>query len=99
GLSPTPTVTTALDYYTSTSPIGSYGAVRSRSSDGNVWEAYEYLGSEYGVVTRLHRPYQGSPSSVPGNLAASTSGEITSFTYTGDAFGRQTRPTLIETRV
>lgn len=92
-------VTTDYEYYSDSSQIGSYGAIKSVSSTGNAWEAYEYDANNYGVITRRHRPYQNSPSAAPSDLSASADGEITSFSYTTDAFGALTRPTLIQTKV
>ncbi len=99
GAAPTPSETTTLEYYEAISPVGSYGAVKTRTTTGGAWEAYEYHPSEFGVVTRQHRPYQGTPAAPPFDLTSNTSGEITSFSYALDAFGRLTRPTLIETRI
>ncbi|MGH7955529.1 MAG: hypothetical protein ACREH8_00785, partial [Opitutaceae bacterium] len=78
-----------------------YTRLRSQLSHG-AWQAYEYF--DYadgmplaGAVRRQHRPFNNSDTSIP-NLA-SHNGEITTFAYTTDAFGRATRLTQMETTV
>ena len=97
--------TTTYDFNTSSSAFGSYGFVNSASTTGGGWTACEYStasspSSNYiGVVKRIHRPFNDSPSSVPGTLSTNTSGEITAYDYTTDSFGMRTRPTSIQTKV
>ncbi len=99
----------ANTYYTNANEEGSYGYVKSTSIDPDTnsthdgaWVAYEYYPwaeDSAGTVSRVHRPYGNSPASVPTDLAASNSGEITSYEYVEDAFGRKSRPSLVETKV
>ena len=50
-----------------------------------------------GVIKRTHRPFNNSDTSVP-NLSGH-GGEITSYTWANDAFGRATRPLTIESKI
>lgn len=89
---------TTYEYYSDAAVIGSYTNLRSMTAGGQ-WEAYEYDPANFGVITRRHRPWLNSPVAPPANLPQSTAGEITSYTYEADVFGRQTRPTSIITRI
>lgn len=78
-------LTTTFDYYTDGGDPDSYAHLKSIASSTGAWEAYEYYGAGEGSTTygglRIHRPYLNSPSSVPSNLAANTSGIITKYWY------------------
>lgn len=98
------TVTTNYSFHTSTEQAGNYGRLKSMTVTGGGWEAYEYYdyssttADVAGALHKRHRPFKNSDTSVPSNLS-SHQGEITTFEYATDAFGRRTRPTLVETAV
>ncbi len=98
------TVTTNYEYYTTADQTGNYGRMRSRLKTGGHWEAYEYYdyvtnsAEVAGALHRRHRPFKDSDTSVPSNLGAH-SGEVTTYTYEPDAFGRRTRPATVETKI
>lgn len=100
-------LTTNYAYYTEAPnddlTKGRYGYVKSMSSSDGSWVAFEYhssgtQGNQTGMISRRHRPYKNAPASVPSDLAQNSQGEITSYTYSADAFGMMTRPATIETR-
>jgi RHS repeat-associated protein len=97
-------VTTTREYYTSNSQSGSFGRLRSTSSTGGSWQAFEYYdyangsSDEAGALYRSHQPFKNSDTAVPGNLSAH-GGITTTYQYSVDAFGRRTRPSVVETTV
>lgn len=98
------TVATTSTYYTSNDQAGNYGRLKSIATTGGGWEGYEYYdyagstADQAGALWKRHRPFKNSDTSVPPNLGQH-GGEITTFEYALDAFGRRTRPTLVETAV
>lgn len=103
-LGTTDPITTNYTYYDNLgADSAGYAHLRSRETNGN-WEAYEYYdyaaetASLAGAIRRQHRPFKDSSTSVPSDLG-SHSGEITTFQYAADAFGKRTRPTSVETTV
>jgi RHS repeat-associated protein len=83
-------VVTAFEYHQNTQDIGSFGFVSKVTLPGGVWESYEYCPSspqqDYpgGRLLRKTRPFVLSPG------VAST--ESTSFNFSRDPFGSDTRP-------
>jgi RHS repeat-associated protein len=104
-LGTTAPVTTNYTYWDMAGSGGDQSAahtrLRSRSSHGS-WEVWEYysigVSAWDGRLQRRHRPFKNSNTSVPTNLGAH-GGEITSYQWAPDVFGRATRPTHIETTV
>jgi RHS repeat-associated protein len=100
-----------FSYYEIESQSGSYGLIKSIVTQSTAqsativdWVAYEYENvnatkTNVGNVSRRHRPFKDAPSTVPADLAANTAGEITTYTYSADAFGMMKRPASILTRV
>ena len=90
------------EYYTNTSSPGNLGYLKSTTSAGGGWEAYEYYDSGYAPSTRggrvkyRFRPFVNSPSTVTQNY---TQGEVTYFEYVNDEYGAQRNPSLIKTLV
>ena len=102
--SSTNSISTDYSYYEQASDTSSYGFVKSISSPSTgSWEAFEYLPSSSqagaGKIARRHRPFGGTPASVPDNLALNIAGEITTYEYVADPFEMLTRPSLIEAKV
>lgn len=97
-------ITTTTEYYVTNAQAGNYGRVKSISTTGGSWEAYEYYdhaggtADQAGALWKKHRPFKDSDTSVPANLGAHH-GEVTMYDYALDQFGRRTRPTLVETAV
>jgi RHS repeat-associated protein len=100
----TDAVTTTSDFYTASDQAGNYGRPKSTVTTGGIWEAYEYYdyaggtADQAGALYRTHRPFKNTDTSVPPNLNQH-GGVVTTFEYALDAFGRRTRPSLVETAV
>ena len=92
-------ITKTYDYYSNSTIPSSYGAIKSVSTTGGGWEAYEYDATHFGVVACRHRPYLDAPDKVPDPLSGSVLGEVTTYNYDLDAFSQPTRPTWIQTKV
>ena len=91
----------AYQYYTSSGANESYGFVQSTSVNGH-WVGYEYQSnSGYdgndGIISKIHRQYLSASTTVPSTLSGDTTGAVTSYTYTQDAYGVYSKPTLIQT--
>ncbi len=103
------TITTDYTYYDDdnygvpgTSSV--FSRLRSRHTTGGAWEAYEYYDYDdslevAGMLKKVHRPFKDSSTTVPGNVAGDTAGEVTEYEYDSDAFLRKRRPTSIITKV
>lgn len=102
-LGSTDSMTSTFAYYENSSQPG-YTYIKSRTANSGAWEAYEYHDDtanplRSGMVKFQHRPWLDAPSAVPSTLSSNTSGEITQYDYTTDAFGFYTRPSSVETKV
>lgn len=89
-------VSATLDRYTT---AGVLGLLKSKVDNGGAWEAYEYysaVGNTPATLKYVFRPFNGSPATVG---FAPSAGEVTYYEYVADAWGVQTRPSLIETKV
>ena len=98
----TSSVTTTFDYHVDPGQPGSYAQLKSRTTTGGAWEAFEYYDATgdnakaTGTIRYRFRPF--------GSLPATTTfdpnqGECTHYEYDLDPFGMLTRPTLTETKV
>ncbi len=101
-LGTTDPVVTSYGYWESVAvQSAAYTRVRSQIRHG-AWEAYEYYDYADGLATagalrRRHRPFNSTDTTVPD--LANHNGEITTYEWMTDAFGRATRPALVETKV
>ena len=86
----------------------SAGFVASASVNGH-WEGYEYQANTAndandGIVSKVHRQFLDSSTTVPSMTptptmsSETTASTVTAYTYQNDAFGVQTRPLTIETK-
>lgn len=89
-------VSATLDRYTT---AGVLGLLKSKVDNGGAWEAYEYysaVGNTPATLKYVFRPFNGSPSTIG---FAPSAGEVTYYEYVADAWGVQTRPSLIKTTI
>lgn len=102
---------TEYGYYDTSSVPGSYAMIKSivhkdvQTTPSILgWTAYEYETANtnrtnLGNVSRMHRPFLDFPASVPSSLSTDDYGEVTTYTYSADAFGLMNRPATIVTAV
>jgi len=92
-------VTTTCEYYDDSTQTGCYGYLKKKTLSDGSWEAYDYMhpsGVGSGMIQHRYRPFLSSPSTA---TLDSSQGEVTTFSYTNDAFGFEVRPTEILTTV
>lgn len=96
-------MTTTYDYYNNSAEVGRHGFLKSTSTAGGGWEAYDYWDAtssvgtpRIGTLRYRYRPFKNAPLSAGFNP---TQGEVTNYDFAQDPFGVATRPTLVETRV
>lgn len=95
-------LTTSFDYYTNPSQFGSLGYLKSATTPGGGWVAYDYYDADLssgfrgGRVKRHYKPFLNAPATV--TLSASQ-GEVTYYEYVNDVFGTPSRPSLVQTSV
>lgn len=97
----TNSINTVYGYYTDPAQKGSYAFIKSASSNDGTWEAFDYYDANsdqtlIGLVHHRYRPFNNEPTTVS---LDGTLGEITTYEYAADAFGRLSRPTQILTQV
>lgn len=84
----------SFSYFTDIAQPGSFGYVKSISSNSGSWEAYEYYdtslskGYQIGQVRFRFRPFQNQPATP---TLDPSQGEVTYFEYDVDAHGARTR--------
>jgi RHS repeat-associated protein len=90
----------SFNYYTDIYQWGSFGYLKSVALPGGGWTAFDYYdagsGAGFGRIAHRYRPSGNAPATA---TLSTTQGEVTSFTYTNDIFGAQTRPASVYTTV
>ncbi len=91
-----------LTYYDDVATAATLGQVESVRLNSGRWEAYTYftaesMGGALGTLHQRFRPF--GAAATPEVTKDPAMGEVTTFQYTFDAFGRRSRPNLVETRI
>ena len=88
-------LTTVFSYYTNPAQPESYGFVKTVTTPGGGWEAYDY-NPQSGRIQNRYRPYGQVPATPTFDP---TKGEVTSYTYSIDPHGVLSRPASASTTI